>query len=184
MLTKSLWRREGGFTLIELLLTVAIFATLTAIAIPAVADFAESQRLSAATQEVERELQSARLQAVSTNSRLWVRTNCPVAGQLRTTEYLGTAADTAGDRCSPTVYPFPPADTDVTTVPNYDGPVRYLSFNTTVTTAIVEFKPNGTASEVVGGVSQPIATTVNIVVTRGANSRTVTVNALGKVAIQ
>ena len=184
MLTKGLWRRAGGFTLIELMLVVAIAATLTAIAVPMIADFAESQRLATATQEVERELQSARLQAVSTNCRLWVRTNCPVTGVLRTTEYLGTAEDTAANRCSTTTYPFPAADNDLTTVPNYDGPVRYLSTNTTVTTAVVEFRPDGTAREVVGGAPQPIATTVNIVVTRFANSRTVTVNALGKVAIQ
>jgi type IV fimbrial biogenesis protein FimT len=178
------FRSARGFSLIELLLVVAIAGTLAAIAIPALADFAESQRLSTATRLVERELQSARLQAVSTNSRLWVRTNCPVAGQLRTTEYLGTFNDTASNRCSPTAYPFPPADSDITTVPNYDGPVRYLSFNTTVTTKVVEFRPDGTAFEVVAGVPQPIASTVNIVVTRSGNSRTVTVNALGKVAIQ
>ena len=62
--------------------------------------------------------------------------------------------------------------------------MRFLSFATTVTTAVVEFRPDGTAREVVAGVPQPIASTVNIVVTRSANSRTVTVNALGKVAIQ
>ncbi len=177
-------RSARGFTLIELLLTMAIAGTLAAIAIPVIADFAESQRLGTATQEVERELQSARLKAVSANCRLWIRTNCPVAGQLRTTEYLGTFADTAADRCSPTVYPFPPADTDITTVPNFDGPVRYLSLNTTVSTVVVEFRPDGTAREVVGGVPQPIADTVNVVVTRFSNTRTVTVNALGKVQIQ
>jgi len=155
-----------------------------AIAVPLFGDLAESQRLASATREVERELQSARLKAVSANSRLWVRINCPAAGQMRTTEFLATASDTAADRCSPTVYPYPPGDTDMMTRPNYDGPVRYLSANTTVTTAVVEFRPDGTAREVVGGVPQPIAGTINITVTRYGQTKTVTVNALGKVQLQ
>ena len=95
-----------------------------------------------------------------------------------------TGADTAADRCSPTVYPYPPADTDIMTRPNYDGPVRYLRSDTTVGTAVVEFRPDGTAREVVGGVPQPIAGTLNIAVTRYAYSKTVTVNALGKIQLQ
>ena len=184
MVTQGSRRHANGFSLIELLLVMAIFGILTAIAVPMAADFMESQRLSTATREVERELQSARLQAVSANCRLWVRMNCPIAGTLRTTEFLGTFEDTAANRCSLAAFPFPAADTDVTTVPNYDGPVRILSSNTTVSTAVVEFRPDGTAREVVAGVPQPIAGTMNIVVTRFANSRTVTVNALGKVEIQ
>jgi len=178
------FRSMRGFTLTELLLTMAVAATLMAIAVPLFGDLAESQRLSSATREVERELQSARLKAVSVNRRLWVRTNCPVLGQLRTTEFLATAADTAADRCSPTVYPYPPADTDTMTRPNFDGPLRYLSTNTTVGTAVVEFRPDGTAREVVGGVPQPIAGTLSISVTRYGKSKTVTVNALGKVQQQ
>jgi len=173
-----------GFTLTELLLTVAVAATLMAIAVPLFGDLAENQRLASATRELERELQSARLKAVSVNRRIWVRTNCPAPGQLRTTEFLGTGADTAIDRCSPTIYPFPPADNDLMTRPNFDGPVRYLSVNTTVGTAVVEFRPDGTAREVVGGVTQPIGGTLNITVTRYVNSKTVTVNALGKVQQQ
>lgn len=184
MRTKALRRSTGGFSLLELVMVMAIFGTLTAIAVPLMADFAESQRLSTATREVERELQSARLKAVSTNQRLWVRTNCPAVGQLRTTEFLGTFQDTVANRCDPAAFPFPAPDNDLTTVPNNDGPVRILSANTTVTTEVVEFRPDGTAREVVAGVPQPIAGTLNIVVTRFANSRTVTVNALGKVAIQ
>jgi prepilin-type N-terminal cleavage/methylation domain-containing protein len=177
-------RSARGFTLLELLLTVALAVTLMGIGLPIMNELAESQRLSTAARTVERELQSARLKAVSTNQKLWVRTNCPVAGELRTTEFLGTFQDTAGNRCDPTVFPFPAADNDVTTVPNYDGPVVYLSQLTTVTTAVVEFQPNGTAREVVAGTPQPIAGTVNIVITRYGKTKTVTVNALGKVELQ
>lgn len=170
-----------GFSLTELLLTVTVAATLSAIALPFFGDVAERSRLNAATREVERELQSARLKAVSVNRRLWVRTNCPAPGQLRTTEFLATAADTAADRCSTTAYPFPPADTDLMTRPNYDGPLRYLPRDTTLTSVVVEFRPDGTAREVVGGVTQPIGGTLSILVTRLSSNRTVTVNALGKV---
>ncbi len=178
------FRSMRGFTLTELLLTVAVAATLMAIAVPLFGDLSESQRLAAATRELERELQSARLKAVSANRRLWVRTNCPAPGELRTTEFLGTGADTAADRCSDTVYPYPPADTDRMTRPNYDGPIRRLAALTTMSTAVVEFRPDGTARAVVGGVTQPIAGTLNITVTRYGNVKTVTVNALGKVQQQ
>lgn len=177
-------RASCGFTLTELLLVVTVSATLMAIAVPIFGDLAESQRLNSAAREVERELQTARLKAVSANRRLWVRTNCPAVGQLRTTEYLGTAADTAANRCTETAYPYPPADTDPMTRPNYDGPVRYLSQNTTVGTAVLEFRPDGTAREVVAGVPQTIAGTVNVAVTRYTKSKTVTINALGKIQLQ
>ena len=71
-------------------------------------------------------MQSARLKAVSTNQRLWVRTNCPVGADAHD-GVPGHRQDTAANRCSPTVFPYPAADTDIMTVPNYDGPVEYLS---------------------------------------------------------
>ena len=60
------------------------------------------------------------------NRPLRVRINCPATGYIRTVEVLGTAADTAANRCLITAYPFPAADTDMMTRPNYDGPVRML----------------------------------------------------------
>ena len=103
-------------------------------------------KLSEATRLVERELQTARLKAVSTNRRLRVRPNCPATGYIRTVEVLGTAADTASGRCSQTTYPFPPSDQDMITRPNFDGPVRDDSQRGDGDRArCIEFSPDGTA---------------------------------------
>jgi prepilin-type N-terminal cleavage/methylation domain-containing protein len=180
----SSFRSRAGFTLTELLITIGIFATLAAMAMPVYSDLAENSRLGAAAREVERELQSARLKAVSANRSLRVAFNCPVAGQFRTVEVLGNGTDNQLDRCSDVAFRYPAPDQDPFTRPNHDGPIRRLTLQTTVTTQVVEFRSNGTAFEVVGGAAQAIAGDVAITVTRRARSRTVTVNAMGKVTLQ
>ncbi len=177
-------RGSLGFSLVELLLTVAVFATLAAMALPVYNDLAEVSRLNSATREVERELQAARLKAVSTNRTLRVRFNCPVAGQYRTVEVLGTGADTAIDRCTTTAYPYPAPDQNRFTRPNFDGPIRLLTLDTTMTNGAIEFRPDGTAWDASTGTPQGIATTVSLTVTRRTRTRTVTVNALGRVQLQ
>lgn len=174
-------RASLGFSLVELLLTVAVFATLSAMALPVYHDLAEVSRLNSATREVERELQAARLKAVSTNRRLRVRLNCPVAGQFRTVEVLGTGADTAADRCTSTSYPYPAPDQNLFTRPNLDGPIRLVTQLTTITNGAIEFRPDGTAWDASTGTPVGIATTVTFTVTRYTRSRTVTVNAMGKI---
>ena len=174
---------QRGFSLPELMLTVATAATIMALAVPVLTDVSESTKLNGATREVERELQSARLKAVSTNRSLRVRLNCPSAGYLRTVEVLGTAADGSTNRCSTTAYPFP-ADNDVMTRPNYDGPVRILPNGATVTTEVIEFRPDGTAHQVVANAAMTIATPLTLTVTRNNKSKTVTVNASGKIELQ
>jgi hypothetical protein len=99
-------------------------------------------------------------------------------------EVLGTAADTASDRCLATKYPFPAADNDVITRPNFDGPVRTLPLGATVTTSVIEFRPDGTATNVVSGVAEAITTPVVLTVTRSGKSKLVTINGLGKVQLQ
>lgn len=178
-----IFRSGAGFTLTELLITIAIFATLAAMAMPVYSDLAENSRLSSAAREVERELQAARLKAVAANRSLRVAFNCPVAGQFRTLEVLGTPTDTQLDRCSDTAFRYPAPDQDPFTRPNLDGPIRRLTMQTTVTTQVVEFRSNGTAFEVVGGAAQAIVGDVAITVTRRGRSRTVTVNAMGKVSL-
>lgn len=178
-------RAQCGFSVPELLMTVAIAATLMAMAAPVMTDITQSSKLNGAARTVERELQSARLKAVSTNSVLRVRTNCPAPGYVRTVEVLGSSAlDSSSDRCSPSAYPFPPADNDRATRPNYDGPIRVLPSEATVTDAVLQFSPDGTVEEVVSGLPQAIPSQVTLTITRRSHSKTVTVNGAGKVQLQ
>ena len=70
------------------------------------------------------------------------------------------------------------------TRPNFDGPVRTLPTGATVTTTIIQFQPDGTASEVVAGAVQAITTPVTVTITRDGKSKTVTINAIGKIQLQ
>ncbi len=177
-------RTDRGFSLTELMLTVALIATMAGMAMPVLMDMSDSIKLNEAARIVERELQDARLKAVSSNRVLRVRTNCPATGYLRIVEVLGTAADTAADRCIATTYPYPPADEDIVTRPNFDGPVRKLTNDATVGSAVIQFSPDGTSINVVGGVPVAITTPVTITITRRGQSKAVTINGIGKVQLQ
>lgn len=177
-------RRDRGFSLTELLLTVAVFATLAALAMPVMTDLTAGIKANQAARTVERELQYGRLRAVNANRIVRVRLNCPAAGQLRTVEFLNTSADSATNRCNPSTYPYPAADDDMLTRPNYDGPVRDMPHGATVGNHILEFHPDGTARQVVSGVSTDIVTPLSIVVSRQGITRTITVNGAGKVLFQ
>jgi prepilin-type N-terminal cleavage/methylation domain-containing protein len=173
-----------GFTLTELVLVVALIGTMAAVALPVMKDMNASIKLGDATRMVSGELQDARIKAVSTNRVFRVRLNCPATGYIRRVEVLATAADTAGNRCLESAYPFPAADSDVMTRPNYDGPVRTLPAGATVSSTVVQFSPDGTANEVVAGVPQVIATAVTITITREGKSKSVTINGVGKIQVQ
>lgn len=175
---------ERGFSLAELMLTVAVAGTLMAMAVPIVQDVSAAAKLGEAARLVERELQDARLRAVSSNRILRVRTNCPSTGFIRTVEVLGSSgADSPAGRCSATAYPFPAADQDVVTRPNFDGPMRVIPNAATVTPVDIQFLPDGTAQVVAGGAPQTIVGERTITITRRNVSRTVTVNAAGKVRL-
>ena len=73
-------QNQRGFSLTELMLTVTVAATLLAIGVPVLKDVTEGSKLNGAARELERELQSARLRAVSSNRSLRVRLNCPATG--------------------------------------------------------------------------------------------------------
>lgn len=175
--------RNRGFTLIELMLTVAVAATIMAMAVPVLTDVTASIKLNEAARAVERELQNARLKAVSTNRKLRVRTNCPATGYLRTVEVLDSTADTASNRCLQSAYPYPVADTDAITRPNFDGPVRTVPNGATVTSSVLEFRPDGTAMDVVNGTATTIVTPVTLAITRQSKYRTVTINGVGKIQL-
>jgi prepilin-type N-terminal cleavage/methylation domain-containing protein len=176
---------DRGFSLVELMLTVAVAVTLLTIAVPVMTDMSDSSKLNTAAREIERELQSARLKSVSTNRLLRVRLNCPGTGMYRTVEYVASAAvDDATNRCSDSAYPFPAPDMDVMTRPNYDGPLRYLPLGATVDSTIFQFQPDGTATTIVSNVVTPIVTPVTVTVTRKGKTKSITVNAAGKIQLQ
>jgi prepilin-type N-terminal cleavage/methylation domain-containing protein len=177
---------QRGFSLVELLFVIALASTLMAIAVPYLGDVSDAAKLNGAAREVERELQTARLKAVSANRTLRVRLNCPSAGSFRTVEVLGqgSAVDSASNRCLTSAYPYPAPDADLMTRPNYDGPVRPLPSGATVTSASLEFHPDGTAASVVSNVAESIESEVTLTVTRKGKSKSVTVNGAGKIQLQ
>jgi len=177
-------RNDRGFSVIELMMVVLMLGTLAAIAVPVMTDMTASIKLNEAARIVEREMQDARLKAVSSNRAIRGRLNCPATGYVRSVEVLGTAADTASNRCMTSAYPFPPADDDVMTRPNFDGPVRTLPNAATVTSEVLQFGPDGTAVSVINGTPTTIATPVTVTISRNGKSRTVTVNNVGKVQLQ
>lgn len=175
-----------GFSLTELLMTIAISATLAGIAVPALTAVDNSTKLSNAAQQVERELQTARMRAVAKNTPLRFRTNCPSTGYYRIVEYNGTVADGTTTRCSISSYPWPAADNDLATTPNFDGPLREMINSATVSDTWIEFHPDGTAWQVASNVATAISDTtpLSITVTRNGSTKTITVNGLGKVLLQ
>ena len=177
-------RSARGFSLNELMLTIAVAATLMAIAVPVLTDVSENSRFNAAVRMVERELQSARLKAVTVNTVLRVRTNCPSPGYIRTLEVVGNAIDNAGNRCSTTAFPFPAPDTELTTRPNYDGPARVMLDGATVTDMVLQFHPDGTVMQVVANAPQRIDGDVTVIVQRNSKSKSVVINGAGKIQLQ
>jgi prepilin-type N-terminal cleavage/methylation domain-containing protein len=187
----SAWS-ERGFSLVDMLVTMAVIGVIAGIAAPSVLDVTSRMKLGQGQREVERELQAARLKAVTSNRPMRVRFNCPAAGQYRMVELVGTpttpdTVDSASDRCSGTKYPFPPTDNNPVSRPNLDGPVRQLpagvSFGGTTN---LEFWPDGSvhyqaASENPWSVLP--TTGKSVTVTKGSETRTITVNGLGKITL-
>ena len=183
-------RTEAGFSLVDVIIVTVLIATLSAISLPLIQDMANSIALGQARRIVHSELQQARMKSVTSNRVMRVRFNCPAAGQFRMVELVGTSSvpgpqDTAANRCSDTVHPFPAADQNPVTLPNLDGPVRRIdprvSFGAVQT---IEFRPTGTAYSVnPDGTSGPPlpGSGVAITLTKGTEVRSVTVNALGKI---
>ncbi len=176
-------RSQRGFSLTELMLTVAVASTIMAMAVPVMNDVTATIKLNEAARMVERELQAARLSAVAKNRALRVRINCPATGFVRTVEVLNTAADSAANRCLQNAFPFP-ADDNLMTRPNYDGPVRSIPNGATVGTVTLQFQPDGTVFTVVSNVVTQMAAEQTVTVTRRNRSRSVRVNGAGKIQLQ
>lgn len=196
---KNVYRRlkgTRGFSVTEMLTTVAIIGTVAAIAAPQIINAVDGMRLGMALRDVERELQFARLKAVSANRPMRIRFDCPSAGQLRVVELIGTPAspdaadaDTNMNRCSEATYPYSAtgADTSRLTRPNNDGPVRYLQNSTTFTAKkTLEFWPDGSVHGDTGaGNPWPSIGSAGVTITLSRKSKTknIKVNGLGKILL-
>jgi len=183
---------SAGFSLVDLAVTVGVFGIIAAIAVPRITSSLEGQRLGIEVRNVERELQTARMAAVTANQPVRVRFNCPATGQYRRVELIGSLSTPAADdadasattRCN---YPYPAADSNVLTRPNNDGPIVRLGTGITFTASqTLEFWPNGTVH--VSGATSPWplmgTTPASIGLAKGTTTKTITVNSLGKIQIQ
>jgi prepilin-type N-terminal cleavage/methylation domain-containing protein len=184
--------RQSGFTLLEILIVVALIGIMSVVGLPLFGQMAGSLELGEAARQVERELQSARMTAVSANQPMRVQFNCPAARQYRMVELIGTpavpnAADGTVGRCSASTYPFPAPDNNPITRPNNDGALRTIPDQVTFTTVTtIEFWPDGTAHTNTGGINPwpPIAAPgTNIILTRGTKTKTILVNGIGKIQL-
>jgi len=189
------FRSALGFSIVDMLATLAVISTVAAIAAPSAVDMVDSMRLGMSERDVERELQFARLKAVSTSRPMRVRFDCPSTGKLRVVELLGTPAnpdandaDTYLNRCSESLYPYSPtgADQSRLTRPNNDGAIRLLQPQTTFSAKkTLEFWADGSVHADLNGGANPwpnIGTTgVTITLTRKGKTKNIKVNGLGKI---
>ena len=185
---------ERGFSLIDMLAAVAVMVTVMAMAAPPLINLVDGYRLGMSARTVTSELQYAKMKAVSSESPMRIRFNCPVAGQMRVVELLGTSqnpdpndADSYTTRCNETAYPYKPtgADTSRLTKPNNDGPVRRLDQNVTFSASTtLEFWPDGTV-HYPGGSGRAGANIgsagFTIVLTKAGKTKNVVVNGIGKI---
>ena len=182
---------HDGFSLVDLLITVAVLAVVAAGAVPVFSNMTEGLKLSQGLREVERELQTARLKAVTANRPIRVRLNCPVNGEYRMVELLGTPSVPAGagvslDRCKESSYSMG-GDGNPLTRPNHDGPQKRLPASVTFgATPTLEFWPDGSVHKDNGsGTPWPVVPTAGTAVTlvKGTLVKTITVNGLGKITL-
>lgn len=175
-----------------MVIVMALMVTLAAVAVPELRDSVDGMRLGMATRDVERELERARLTAVSSNRPMRVRFDCPAAGELRVVELIGSPqtpdpADSAANRCDESLYPYRAngGDANRLTRPNNDGPVRILQPDTTFAASqTLEFWPDGSVHADTSGTNPwpPLGNTgATITLSRKGQTRNITVNALGKI---
>ena len=173
-------------------MVTALVGIVSVIGLPLLGQISGTIELGQAARQVERELQSARMTAVSANQPMRVMFNCPATSQYRMVELIGTpgvpaAADGVVGRCASDTYPFPAPDNNPITRPNNDGALKLLPSLVTFTTATtIEFWPDGTAHTNTGGSNPwpPIASPgTYIILTRGTKTKSILVNGIGKIQL-
>lgn len=187
---------QDGFTFIEVLVVMAAIVTIVAVVVPNSRNLLNTMKARNAARVVERQLQTARLKAVTNSRAMQVRFGCPAAGQVRILEVTGVAAtDTANNRCDTTAYPYPGPNDALRSTPSMDSPVVYLPAGTTVTCVgcpagttnpiALEFGPRGTvhAVNVNTDTAEPFVGDVTISVLLGGQTNEVKVNELGRVKV-
>ena len=182
------YHSQSGFTLLDTLIVIAVLGILTAVSVPSLSAVGQRMKLGQGQREVEREMQTARLKAVTANRRMRVRFNCPSARAYRMVEVIGTAADDAANRCAETTYPAVAPDNNPLTRPNFDGPLRYLPQDVSFgSAASLEFAPDGTVKYLTAGnyvaVPDPNGTAITLTKVGMTDVAKITVNRLGKVQV-
>lgn len=176
--------RQSGFTLLELVLVMAGIVTLSAFVVPSFSNVVTAMRARDAGRAVERQLQTARMKAVTHSRSFRVRFNCPVTGQLRMLEVTDVAGtDSAANRCDPGAFPVPGPNDTLRSTPSLDSPVVYLPQGTTVTGPALQFEfgPKGSVHTVSGSTIAAITAPLTLTVTYKGRSNTVTINGLGRI---
>ncbi len=170
--------REHGFTLIDVTMASLITGLVMAIAIPMVESARERYQMTAATREVAAQMRSARLAALSANTTMQVRFDCPAPRQYRQIEMVGDPAiDTDPSRCSAANYPYPATNPAV--APSHDGPVMVLPGRVSFgQLQDIEIDQAGRVTAVGGGVMPATVGVANI-----HETRNVTVTVAGRIRI-
>jgi Tfp pilus assembly protein FimT len=178
---------QAGFSVIEIVIVLALAVSVAAVAMPSYNSLTTAYRAKTAARAVEREMQTARLKAVTVSRAMRVFLNCPAAGQLRVVEYTGVSTtDDASNRCDPVAFPVPGPSDMLRSTPQFDGPVVYLPDGATVTGTITafEFSPRGEVSQVAaGGATTPLTAEALVTVTRAGWSYGISINVGGRIKI-
>ena len=159
---------ERGFTLMELIVTAGIIGVASAMAIPAMNNAVQRNKVITSAELIGSQVREARLAAISRNRPFRVMFNCPAVGAFRMLEVTGNATiDDASDRCS-------------TPLPN-DGPPVYLAPNVNFggfNPKNLQISPRGQVTALGGGLL-PLMYDV----TYGSHTRVVSVNGNGRVTV-
>lgn len=167
------------------MMTTLLASTMFAIALPSGKAALDSLELANGSREVERELQTARMRAVSANRPMRLKLNCPNDGQYRLVEVTGLAStDDAAGRCDEALYGYPgPRDNERAT-PEHDGPLRRLDSSIeTLRGPELQFSPDGTTRLVVNRSVQTMTRDAVVALERHGARQEITVNALGRVTL-